>query len=469
MPEYRFERPAGNQTLTGDGGLSRILPAVTTSVAVSRGRLLQVLGIWFGIAAIVGNSIGAGIMRTPSEVARQLPTTTGYLLAWVLGGVYAALGVASLAELGVLMPRSGGQYVFAKTVFGPFAGFVVGWSDWVSSCASAAAVSMVVAEYTGAFVPNGDRITPILALGVVLVLTAVLWRGIKSSGLIVQALTLVKAIVLVGLPLVAFAMNVRAPVPVEPTAVAGALTFGGFVMAMQAVIYSYDGWTGVLYFSGEVKDPARDIPRSMFGGVASVFVIYMLIVVCFLYVLGIRGVAADTFPAGQVASAIFGDTGGTVIRLIVILLGLSALPPIILMSSRVPYAMAGDGLFPRRATVVNRGGTPTATLAASSLLAIAFIVTGTFSQVIAIAAFFFVLQYVMSFSALFVLRRREPDRPRPYRAIGYPVTTAISWLGGMAFLIGVVVQDRRNSAIAIAILVACYPVYRLLRLPRDGG
>jgi len=445
---------------------------VTISGAVSRGRLLQVLGIWFGIAAIVGNSIGAGIMRTPSEVARQLPTTTGYVLAWILGGVYAALGVASLAELGVLMPRSGGQYVFAKTVFGPFAGFVVGWSDWVSSCAAAAAVSMVVAEYTGAFVPNGARITPVLALGIVLIFTALLWRGIKSSGLTVQALTLVKVIVLVGLPLVAFAMNVRAQVPdasVEATTVAGALTISGFVLAMQAVIYSYDGWTGVLYFSGEVKDPARDIPRSMFGGVASVFVIYMLIVVCFLYVLGIRGVAADTFPAGQVATAIFGDIGGTVIRLIVILLGLSALPPIIMMASRVPYAMAGDGLFPRRATVVNPGGTPTATLAASSLLAIAFIVTGTFSQVIAIAAFFFVLQYVMSFSALFVLRRREPDRPRPYRAIGYPVTTAISWLGGMAFLIGVVVQDRRNSAIAIAILVACYPVYRLLRLPRDAG
>lgn len=441
---------------------------MTTTGALSRGRLLQVLGIWFGIAAIVGNSIGAGIMRTPSEVARQLPTTSGYLLAWFLGGVYAALGVASLAELGVLMPRSGGQYVFAKSVFGPFAGFVVGWSDWVSSCASAAAVSMVVAEYASAFLPNGSRIVPVLALAVVLSFTAVLWRGVRSSGYTVQALTLTKVIALVGLPLVAFAMNVRSPAPVETTMVAGALTVGGFVMAMQAVIYSYDGWTGVLYFSGEVKDPARDIPRSMFGGVASVFVIYMLLVVCFVYVLGISGLAADNFPAGRIAAAIFGDTGGTIIRLIVIVIGLSALPPIIMMSSRVPYAMAGDGLFPRRAAVVNPGGTPTATLAASSLLAIAFIVTGTFTQVIAIAAFFFVLQYVMSFSALFVLRWREPDRPRPYRAIGYPVTTAISWLGGVAFLIGVVMQDRRNSAIAIAILIACYPVYRLLRLPREA-
>ena len=432
----------------------------------SKGRLLQVLGIWFGIAAIVGNSIGAGIMRTPSEVARQLPTTSGYLLAWVIGGVYAALGVASLAELGVRMPRSGGQYVFATNTFGPFAGFVVGWSDWVSSCASAAAVSIVVAEYASVFVSTDARVIPALALVVVLFFTTVMWRGVKSSGRTVEALTLIKVIALVGLPLVAFAMGVRAPV--QPAAVVGAsaLTIGGIVLAMQAVIYSYDGWTGVLYFSGEVKDPGRDIPRSMFGGVASVFVIYMLLAGSFVYVLGIGGVAADNFPAGRIAEAIFGDTGGTVIRIIVIITGLSAVAPIIMMASRVPYAMADDGLFPRRAAVVNEGGTPTGTLAASALLAIAFIVTGTFRQVIAIAAFFFVLQYVISFSALFALRRREPAPPRGYRAIGYPVTTAISWLGGVAFLIGAVVQDRRNSAIAIGILVACYPVYRILKLPR---
>lgn len=437
-------------------------------MATSKGRLLQVLGLWFGIAAIIGNSIGIGIMRTPSEVARQLPTTTGYLLAWGLGGLYAALGVASMAELGVLMPRSGGQYVFARQVFGPYAGFVVGWSDWVSSSASAAAVSMAVAEYAGAFVSAETRTVLALALGIVVFITALLWRGVRSSGLTVQLLTLAKVVVLVGVPLVAFATRTQAPSEPLMAAGTGALTVGGVVLAMQAVIYSYDGWTGVLYFSEEVKDPARDIPRSMFGGVASVFAIYMLLVGCFVYVLGIGGVAADNFPAGQVANAVFGETGGTIIRIIVIITGLSAVPPIIMMASRVPYAMSGDGLFPRRAGVVNAGGTPTATLAASALLAIAFILTGTFSQVIAIAAFFFVLQYVVSFSALFALRWREPDRPRPYRAIGYPVTTAISWLGGVAFLVAVIVQDQRNSFIALGILIASYPIYRILKLPREG-
>ena len=224
---------------------------------------------------------------------------------------------------------------------------------WVSSCASPPPCPWVSGRVRQVFCEHGFEGIPTLALGVVLVLTALLWRGVKSSGKRFR-LTTIKVIALVGLPLVAFALSVRAPV--EPAAVvgAGALTIGGIVLAMQAVIYSYDGWTGVLYFSGEVKDPARDIPRSMFGGVAAVFIIYMLLAGCFVYVLGIGGVAADTFPAGKVAEAIFGNTGGTIIRIIVIITGLSAVAPIIMM---VPVCRmhGGYGLFPRRAAMVTRG------------------------------------------------------------------------------------------------------------------
>jgi APA family basic amino acid/polyamine antiporter len=324
---------------------------------------------------------------------------------------------------------------------------------------------MAISEYASAFVRGGSTVVVLVAVAVVAVVTALLWKGVRSSSRTVELLTMAKVVALVLVPLVAFAVGQRAPAPLTATATS-AITIGGIVLAMQSVIYSYDGWTGVLYFSGEVKNPARDIPRSMFGGLVSVSVIYLLLTGCFVYILGIGGVAADNFPAGQVARTIFGDGGSTILRIIVVISGLSAIPPIIMMASRVPYAMSGDGLFPRGAAVVNPGGTPTATLAVSALLTVGFIVTGTFSQVIAIAAFFFILQYVISFSAVFVLRRREPDRPRPYRAIGYPVTTAISWLGGVAFLIGAVVQDRRNSLIAIGLLVASYPVYRVLRLPR---
>jgi len=436
------------------------------SSAAPTGRLFRVLGLWFGVAAIIGNSIGAGIMRTPSEVARHLPVTELYLLAWLAGGIYAALGVASMAELGVLMPRSGGQYVFARRTFGPFVGFVAGWADWVASCASAAAVSILVGEYASWFAnPSpGPQAIAAVATGVVVLFTALLWKGVRSSGTTVTLITAIKVIVLLGVPAVAFVFGTREPIAAAPGA---AFTLGGVVLAMQVVIFSYDGWGGVLYFSGELRDPAREIPRSMFSGVAAVVVIYMLLAGCFVYVLGIGGVAADNFPAGQVARVVFGDIGGAIIRLIVVISGLGAVAAIIMMASRVPHAMSGDGLFPRRAAVVNEGGTPVATLALSALLTIAFILSGTFEQVIAVAAFFFVMQYIISFTAVFVLRWREPDLPRPYRAIGYPVTTAISWLGGVAFLVAAVVQDRRNSLVAIGILLASYPVFRLLRLPRE--
>jgi APA family basic amino acid/polyamine antiporter len=424
-----------------------------------------VLGLWFGLAAIVGNTIGAGIMRTPSEVARHLPMTEAYLLAWLAGGIYAMLGAASLAELGVALPRSGGPYVFAHRVFGPYIGFVAGWTDWISTCAAAAAVSMMVAEYAGWF--GGLSLVEVagLAAGVVVLITAILWKGVRSSGTTVELMTLVKVLVLLGVPLIAFATGSREPVAAAP---GSALALGGVVLAMQAVIYSYDGWTGLLYFSGEVKDPARDIPRSMFSGVAAVTVVYLLLAGCFVYVLGIGGVAADNFPAGQVARIVFGDIGSAVIRIVVVLSGLGALVAIIMMASRVPHAMSGDGLFPRRAAFVNEGGTPVVTLALSALLATGFIITGTFNQAIAVAAFFFVLTYVIAFSAVFALRWKEPDLARPYRALGYPVTTAISWLGGVAFLVAAFVQDRQNSLIAIGILLASYPVYRLLRLPRKN-
>ncbi|HWE21939.1 MAG TPA: amino acid permease, partial [Hyphomicrobiaceae bacterium] len=173
------------------------------------GRLLRVLGLWFGLAAIVGNTIGAGIMRTPSEVARHLPMTEAYLLAWLAGGIYALLGAASLAELGVALPRSGGPYVFAHRVFGPYIGFVAGWTDWISTCAAAAAVSMMVAEYAGWF--GGLSLVEVagLAAGVVVLVTAMLWKGVRSSGTTVELMTLVKVLVLLGVPLIAFATGSR--------------------------------------------------------------------------------------------------------------------------------------------------------------------------------------------------------------------------------------------------------------------
>jgi len=437
-------------------------PAGENITAPRRGRLLQVLGVAFGVAVIIGNTIGSGILRTPSSVAALLPTQTAFLLAWVAGGVYALLGVMSLAELGVLIPRSGGQYVFARKAFGPYAGFVIGASDWISSTAALAAAAILISEYTAALFPSLSRLTLAMAIGVVVLFSVLQWKGVRWGDSLQQGTTLLKALAYIALIVACFAIT---PVgtPILPASVSAPTAVGiaAWVLAMQAVIFTYDGWNGMLYFSEEVRDPGRQIPRAMFSGVLAIIAIYLLVNIGFVHVLGMRGLAASDFAAGAAAQALFGAAGDAIIRSMLIVALFSGVNAYALFCSRILYAMSADGLFPRWGLTVNAGGTPTLTLLLSAVAAIVFLLTGTFNSVIAVAAFFFVLNYVSSFAAVFVLRRTMADAPRPYRAWGYPYTTGFSLLGGTAFLIGAIITDRRNSLIAIGLLIASYPVYAL--------
>jgi basic amino acid/polyamine antiporter, APA family len=229
------------------------------------------------------------------------------------------------------------------------------------------------------------------------------------------------------------------------------------------VIYTYDGWTGVIYFSEEVRDPGRDIPRSMFGGALAVIALYLLVNLAVLHVLPISEIAGKDLALGAAAQAVFGALGDPLFRSLMILAMLSAVHACHLMATRVLFAMSRDGLFSKRAAAVNEGGTPTVALALSATVAALFIVSGTLDQITAVVAFFFVANYAISFLSVFVLRRREPDAARPYRAWGYPWTTAASLLGSVAFLAGAVQSDTRNSLYALALLAASYPAYHLLK------
>jgi APA family basic amino acid/polyamine antiporter len=434
----------------------------TAATVPSRGRLLQVLGVAFGIAVIVGNTIGSGILRTPSSVAALLPERWMFLLAWIVGGAYALLGVMSLAELGVIVPRSGGQYVFAQRAFGSYAGFIIGWSDWVSSVASLCAAAILIGEYSGAIFPSLARSQLAVGIGVVVLFTVLQYRGVRWGDVVQQGTTLLKALAFTALIVACFALAPAAGPAVEPISVpSNAVGIGAIVLAMQAVIYTYDGWNGMLYFSEEVRDPGREIPRAMFGGVAAIIAIYVLVNVAFVHVLGMSGLAGSDFAAGSAAQVLFGGRGDTIVRSLLIVGLLSGVNAYALFCPRILYAMSRDGLFPRWGATVNAGGTPTYTLLLSGGLAIGFLLTGTFNSVIAVAAFFFVLNYVFSFAAVFKLRRTMSDTPRPYKALGYPYTTAFSLLGGTAFLIGAIMTDRRNSMVALGLLAASYPIYAL--------
>lgn len=429
------------------------------------GRLLRVLGIGFGLAVIIGNTIGAGIFRTPGDIAAHLQSPWLFLSVWIIGGLYALLGAVALAELGTMLPRAGGQYVYSRYALGEYAGFVVGWSDWISTCGSAAAVSLVIGEFTGKLIPNLSGRDIAIAVFIALFFALLQWRGVAWGSRTQNTTSLLKAIAFVILIVAAFITGSGGAFKGTTTASpVGLGMLAGLVLSLQAVIYTYDGWSGVIYFSEEVRDPGRSIPRALFGGVISVIVIYLLVNVALLYVLPLSEMAGKDFAAGRAAEVIFGAHGDTVFRVLTIVSMMSAINAYHLMSTRVLFAISRDRLFMKAGGRVNEGGTPTVALLLSAIVAVLFIVFGqTFGAVLTVLAFFFVANYTLSFISLFVLRRREPDKERPYRAWGHPWTTGLALAASLVFLAGAMVSDTKNSVYALILLAVSYPVFRLMK------
>ena len=427
------------------------------------GHLLRVLGVGFGIAVTIGGTIGMGILRTPGEVAKQLPTPTLFIGIWIVGGLYALLGAISVAELGAMIPRSGGFYVFAHRALGSYAGFVVGWSDWMSSSATNALISMVVAEYVGVLFPALAAKQTAVALAIVLFFGLLQWRGVRWGSFTQNLTTVLKVIAFIAFLLFAFIYRSTPSAPATVGAPRGFALIAAIVLALQGVLYTYDGWYGVIYFGEEIRNPKRDVARAMLGGVVAVILIYVLVNLALLHVMPLSAIAGEPLAVGKAASIIFGSYGDTVIRVIAIVSMLSTINAYTLSAPRILYAMSCDSLFTHHGRRVNKGGTPTITLLISTVVAVLFVVSGTFNQVLAVIAFFFVCYYTVAFISVFVLRKREPDLPRPYRVWGYPWTTLIVTIGSIAFLGGAIRADTRNSLWALALLAISYPVYVLTK------
>ena len=430
-----------------------------------RGRLLRVLGVGFGVAVIIGNTIGAGIFRAPGSIAEQLPHPWLFLGVWVIGGLYALLGAISLAELGAMIPRSGGQYVFARYALGEYAGFIVGWSDWISTCGSAAAVSLLIGKFAGTLLKTLEGSSVLIAAIVAIVFAALQWRGVVWGSAAQNITSLLKALAFCALIAAAFIFGGVGSftTPEQLSVPAGVGLMAAMVLSLQSVIYTYDGWSGVIYFSEEVTNPGRDVPRAMFGGVLTIIAIYLLVNLALLFVLPISQIAGQDFAAGVAAQALFGQHGTTIFLTLTILSMLSAINAYHLMATRVLFAISRDGLFAKQAATVNKGGTPAVALFISAAVALLFIIFGqTFDRVITVLAFFFVANYTLSFISVFVLRRREPEKNRPYRAWGYPWTTALALIGSVLFLAGAIASDTRNSIYALALLAVSYPLFRLM-------
>jgi len=432
--------------------------------------------MWFGMAAAIGNAIAAGIVRTPGDIAKNLPNPWLFLGAWVVGGLYALLGASSIAELGAAIPRSGGQYNFSRRALGDYAGFVVGWSDWLSTCGTAAAVAIVISEYSGHLflILAGPEKIKIISVAIIVGFGILQWRGIRwGSGAQLSTAALKTAAFLI-LVVACFVMGGPAH---KSAAIANAAampiaTGWPFIVAvflgLQAVVYTVDGWDGVIYFGEEVRNPGRDIPRAIFGSVFSIMGIYLLLNIVALYILPMKEIAGNTFVLGSVADRIFGNLGDPIIRSIMVISMLSCLNANQLFCSRTLHAMSCDGLFFRRAAKVNVGGTPTFSLLLSTIVGIIFVL-GSFERVIAMLSFFFVANYTLTYTSLFWLRKKEPQMGRPYRAWGYPWTTAIALGGSVLFLIGSIATDRNNAPLALGMLVLSYPVFRVMKWAAHRG
>jgi APA family basic amino acid/polyamine antiporter len=294
------------------------------------------------------------------------------------------------------------------------------------------------------------------------------WRGIIWGSNVQNLTSLLKALAFLALIAAAFMLGTGGSLVATSEVYSipiGTALFVGIIISLREVIYTYDGWSGVIYFSEEVTNPARDIPRSLFGGVLTITAIYLLVNVALLYVLPISAIVGKEFAVGEAATVIFGSRGDTVFRCLTIVSMLSSINALHLMATRVIFAMSRDGLFTTKAAVVNAGGTPSVSLWLSLMVAVLFIIFGqTAGKVLTIVAFFFVANYILSFISLFVLRRREPEKPRPYRAWGYPWTTGLALVGSVLFLAGAVASDTQNSVYALLLLAVSYPVFRLIKL-----
>jgi APA family basic amino acid/polyamine antiporter len=415
-----------------------------------RSNLRRVLGVGFGFSVIVGSTLGIGILRTPGLVAGQLSDRTAIVAVWIVGGLYTLLGSICLTELGTMLPVAGGYYVYARRALGDWVGFAVGWTDWLTYCAVLGYVSIAMSEFLGVLVPSLAGATTPIAVVILVAFVALQWLGVRVSGWFQELSTAAKCLAFLALVVAAL----WSPAPASAAAsVAAAPTLVGVVVALQAVIITYGGWQAALYFAEEDTDPARNLPRSMIGGVLSVILIYVLVNLALVHVLPIADLAQSKLPAADAAAVLVGDRGRQLITLLSLISLVPLLNAIMMTGTRILFALGRDGLVWSRASAVNAGGTPSVATLATTAVAIGLIATGTFQRLVAMVSFYLAANYCVSCLALVVLRRREPALPRPFRAWGYPWTAVVVVAGAVVFLVAVLVGDTINGVAAMGLLL----------------
>jgi APA family basic amino acid/polyamine antiporter len=453
----------------------------TRPIRTDTQTLARRLGPLDGAAIIVSNVIGGGILFFPVLIAASVPDARLFLTTWLVGGALAFCGAMGYAELAALRPRAGGEYVYLRDAYGPLAGFLTGWTSFVAGFAGAIAASAIfVVLYLDRFVPGVNDATPFFAIPVpyvgitvsrqTLMAIAVIWvfafvhiRGVGPGRVVTNILAILKVTAL--LIFIALGLSIGAGSPANLQQSAGVVTATSYLGSLVLVMFTYSGWNAAAYMAEEVRDPGRNLPRALALGTIAVIVIYLFLNVLYLYVipigelLKVQGSLLDV-----VADRLLGTAAGDIMGVVSIISLAAGINAYTFAGPRVYFAMARDGVFlPAAARVHPRFGTPARSIVAQAGWATVLVLTGSLDALGNYVGFAITLFAGIAVAAVFVLRQREPDAPRPFKAWGYPLTPAIFVLASLAIVLNAVFTNPVVTGWGLLVIAAGVPIYLWFR------
>jgi APA family basic amino acid/polyamine antiporter len=429
-------------------------------------ELRKVLGVAFGIALIVGNVIGAGILRNPGTVAHYVQNYWLIVACWVFGGIYVLTAVGAYAEMATMLPKAGGGYNYVKRAFGNYAGFISGWFQYLKRVISPAYYSILIGEYLVLLIPSLGGYEKSIAISFLAAFTFYHLTGVKNGSLMQQVTCIIKVLCFATLIISCFVYN-GVKINIGQSASLNTVVNGtillGILKSLELIQGTYGGWDGLAVFAEEDEDPGRNIPRSFYRGAIIVMIIYVLINMAFLHVLPMSTLANSNLAAADAAKAVFGNQGAIIVTVIALLSIIGAFNGHLMEVLRVLFGLSRDGFFFAKGTYVNKKGTPVTALIFSAVLSLILIIIGSFNILFALGGFIALIVPALVYASLIKLRIKEPGLPRPYRAWGYPYTTIAMILISVALFIGFAISDRSNFFVIAGIIILSYPIFLLIR------
>ncbi|HEY6516214.1 MAG TPA: amino acid permease [Steroidobacteraceae bacterium] len=431
------------------------------------------LGPWGATAVVVGVTIGSGIFRVPATVAAQLHAPGPAMLCWLLGGLVSLCGALSVAELGAALPRSGGIFAYLLECFGPVPAFLYGWACLtVITPAALGATSTIFAEYLGYFLPISATAVHYVAALTIALMGVINYIGLRRASAVMNVTTAVKLIAVIALGLLAFTA-VRAPHAPSPAATTHVASMSLIASALIPVLWTYDGWSNLTSVGGEISRPQTTLPIGLVLGTACVVLVYMLLNLGFWHALSASEMASSPLVAATAAARIpvIGSAGAGLVACLVLVSSFSGLNGSMMTDPRIIYGMADRGLFfGPVARISPRFNSPSIAIGLSVAFGCVYVLQNDFAQL----ADRFVLGewpfYALAVAGVYVLRRRRPDLPRPYRVWAYPLLPALFLLASLILIGNALVTDPRDTGITLLIIAVGLPAYAVWKwLERFSG